>query len=193
MEIKGSNSKNKNKMYGEIITNVVWYPFDCFYRMIFSYPTSEKNYETLYCKVYKDRYNCNNNYFYCRMGRYSYSDIHSKYIPGTFNIGNTIGDYIKQHNGLSIDEANSRLQLVGPNIIPMDKPTLLNELYKEFSKSYYVYQNFMMWTWFPYWFYYMGIVNTTVRLVGGCIVATFQYRSNSTLYRFQKLKVKLSK
>jgi magnesium-transporting ATPase (P-type) len=35
----------------------------------------------------------------------------------------------------------------------------------------------------PYWYYYMAIVNTVVRITGGLVVAVFQYMSDMSLYQ----------
>jgi hypothetical protein len=58
----------------------------------------------------------------------------------------------------------------------------LGSIFKEFSKPFYLYQNFMVWSWAPYWYYYMAIVNTIVRVAGGTVVAIFQYMSDLKLY-----------
>jgi hypothetical protein len=70
----------------------------------------------------------------------------------------------------------------------MQKPTVFGLIYKEFSKAFYLYQAFMVWTWAPYWYYYMAIVNTVVRVTGGIVVAVFQYISDSVLYQLTNVE-----
>lgn len=66
-------------------------------------------------------------------------------------------------------------------VIP--RPTIPGCIIREFSKPFYLYQNFMVWTWAPYWYYYMAIVQTVVRVTGGMVVAIFQYMADMDLYR----------
>lgn len=40
----------------------------------------------------------------------------------------------------------------------------------------------------PFWYYYMAIVNTVVRLTGGFVVAFFQYGSDLDLYRLMVME-----
>ena len=105
------------------------------------------------------------------------------FVPGTIQVGERLGDFLNQSQGLSTDEVVQRTAKVGPNIVPMDRPTILGSIRKEFGKAFYLYQNFMVWTWAPYWYYYMAIVNTVVRVTGGIVVGVFQYLSDSVLYK----------
>jgi hypothetical protein len=153
---------------------------------MFSYNGAEPGYELVYCKV--DVLETSVPSFYFRMGRYVLSDEEGKYIPGSIELGKTIGDFISKGNGLTTEEAEANYNLVGPNIIPIDKPTAFGSLYKEFSKTFYIYQNFMVWSWYPYWYYYLALVNTFIRLIGGITVATFQHRSDALLYKMSHVK-----
>jgi cation-transporting ATPase 13A3/4/5 len=110
------------------------------------------------------------------------------FIPGRLDIteGATIGNWLNKdtlHKGLTSNEATQRLGVVGPNILDLKKPTVLGCIIREFSKPFYLYQNFMVWTWAPYWYYYMAIVQTVVRVSGGLVVSVFQYMADMDLYR----------
>ena len=61
--------------------------------------------------------------------------------------------------------------------------SFLGSIKNEFSKSFYIYQNFLVWTWAPFWYYYMAIVNSCVRITGGLVVSIFQYTSDLDLYQ----------
>lgn len=122
----------------------------------------------------------------------------------------TIGRWLDRsylYEGLSHEEASIRRGIVGPNVLDLKKPTILMSIANEFSKPFYLYQNFLVWTWgksitlivlesillllaqtlcnrsAPYWYYYMAIVNTVVRITGGLVVALFQYMSDKSLYQ----------
>jgi hypothetical protein len=45
-----------------------------------------------------------------------------------------------------------------------------------------------VWTWAPYWYYYMAIVNSVVRLSGGIVVGVFQYLSDSKLHQISHVE-----
>jgi hypothetical protein len=49
------------------------------------------------------------------------------------------------HQGLTAEESTRRLGVVGPNILDLKKPTVIGSIMKEFSKPFYLYQNFMVW------------------------------------------------
>jgi hypothetical protein len=118
-----------------------------------------------------------------RMRRYVYDDETEGFVPGVFSVGTTIGDLIDQKGGLSLDIALERRGLAGPNVIPLERPTILGSIYKEFCKTFYIYQSYMVWTWFNFFYYDMALVNTGVRLTGGLVVAYFQYVSDSVLHQ----------
>jgi hypothetical protein len=48
------------------------------------------------------------------------------------------------HKGLTTEESSKRLGIVGPNVLDLKKPTIVGSIRKEFSKAFYLYQNFMV-------------------------------------------------
>jgi hypothetical protein len=153
-------------------------PFNFVLRLYFSYPACDPNHETVICPV--DR---NTLSIVHRMARYVYSEADAGYIPGTIELGKTIGELIEMRDGLTADQAHLHYQLVGPNSVMLPTPSLLRCLYVEFAKPFYLYQTFILWTWFNYWYYHMALIATFVRLIGGSITAAFQYKTDSTLYK----------
>jgi cation-transporting ATPase 13A3/4/5 len=99
-----------------------------------------------------------------------------------WEVGATIGDLDSLRGGLSTDDVSHRMRVVGPNTIRMRRPSVFGTIYKEFSRPFYTYQCFMVWTWFPLWYYYMAIVQTIVITTGGLVVSFFQYRNIKSLY-----------
>lgn len=59
-------------------------------------------------------------------------------------IGNWLDDSTK-YKGLATDEAIKRLGIVGQNTLDLKKPTIIGSILREFSKPFYLYQNFMVW------------------------------------------------
>jgi hypothetical protein len=178
---KNVTSTSHQVFYGLLVVKVIWYPFDLFRRTVFSYPHVKEEYETSFCKVSRSKNGCKS--FYFRMGRYVLNQESGTFIPGIVALGQTVGDLVALGNGLTTEEAASHFEVVGSNIILMDKPTLLGSIWKEFNKTFYVYQNFILWTWFPYWYFFMALIHTFVRLIGGLVVAYFQYMADSVHYK----------
>lgn len=184
------NDENDIPGWGERLMASFWFPFDFCLRVVYSYPYKKPGYETVFCPVETDDATGKRGFYY-RMRRFVYDDHDGKtssFQPGTISIGKTLGDMLDQRNGLSSDEAKKRLGLTGPNRIPMRKPTIFGSIVQEFSKPFYLYQNFMVWSWAPYWYYYMAIVNSIVRVAGGVIVGVFQYMSDSNLYQISQMQ-----
>jgi hypothetical protein len=104
-----------------------------------------------YCKVKKDA-TTGTRYFYFRFRRYIYDETLQKFIPGFMDVtqDKSIGSWLDTsylHQGLSHEEAARRLGVVGPNVLDLKKPTILSSILNEFSKLFYLYQTFMVWTW----------------------------------------------
>jgi cation-transporting ATPase 13A3/4/5 len=99
-----------------------------------------------------------------------------------WEVGATIGDLDSLRDGLSTDDVSNRMRVVGPNTIRMRRPSFFGTIFKEFSRPFYTYQCFMVWTWFPLSYWYMAIVQTIVITTGGLVVSFFQYRNDNSLY-----------
>jgi hypothetical protein len=167
---------------GDKIVRMVWFPVNALLRLIFSYPHSDPDFVTTICRVHIHM-QTGRKYFYHRMRRYTYDEETNSFSHVFFDTGSTIGDLLSQIGGLQLDEVIQRQSLVGPNVISLPKPTLLGSIKNEFGKPYYLYQNFILWSWAPYWYYYMATINTAVRLTGGIVVSMFQFMSDSVLYQ----------
>lgn len=108
-------------------------------------------YNVTFCKVETDA-TTDTRYFYFRFRRYIYDDNLNKFIPGSFDVteDTVYGRWLDKsylHKGLSHEEAKRRLGLVGPNVLDLQKPSLLSNIVAEFSKTFYLYQTFMIWIW----------------------------------------------
>jgi cation-transporting ATPase 13A3/4/5 len=127
-------------------------------------------------------------YFHFRLRRYIFDVETGVFVPGECLPGITVGDFINAKGGLTTDRATEEMAIVGRNIIHMKRPYFILTLIKEFSKTFYIYQVFMIWTWFPLWYYYMALVQTFIVSSGGLIISFFQYRNEKNLYRITNIK-----
>lgn len=91
-----------------------------------------------------------------------------KFTPGVLDVGITIGDISEAAGGLSAAEVEDRRNIVGPNVIEMQEPYFYMAAYNEFSKPFYTYQAFMVWSWTLLWyckFFYCWIFGQVFRSV----------------------------
>jgi hypothetical protein len=175
---------------GDRFADMLWSYFDCFLRAVFSYPYGHPGMETVFCPIGNDMATGMRSILH-RMRRYVYDNEKGCFVPCYTSVGTTLGEFLDQVGGLSLHEASHRRGRLGPNVIPMPKPTILGSIYKEFSKTFYLYQNFMVWSWAPFWYYYMALVNSFVRVTSGLVVAVFQYMSDSVLYQLSHVEGEL--
>jgi hypothetical protein len=107
--------------------------------------------EVIYCRVGSDG-KTGSRYFIFRYRRYIHDATSNKFIPGCWNAQQDVPirewlDSSYLHQGLSNKEAAKRLGIVGPNVLELKKPTIVSSIIREFSKPFYLYQNFLVWTW----------------------------------------------
>ena len=114
-------------------------------------PVEGQKNSVTYCKINLDS-TTGTKFFYFQFRRFIFdADLH-KYVAGDWDIheGAKIGEWLDlkyRHQGLSNDEAAVRRGVVGPNVLELKKPTVMGSIFAEFSKPFYVYQTFMVWTW----------------------------------------------
>ena len=137
--------------WGDQIMAALYMPLDGCLRVLFSYPYNKPGYETVFCPVQTDVVTGKRGFYY-RMRRFVYNgrdDDDLSFHPGTIEVGKTLGDFLGQSQGLTTAEAQKRFGLTGPNSIPMRTPTILGSIVREFAQPFYLYQNFMVWSWAP--------------------------------------------
>jgi P-type E1-E2 ATPase len=81
---------------------------------------------------------------------------------------------------------------VGPNTIDIKKPFILSTILREFSKPFYTYQLFMLWAWYPFYYYHMAFIQTIIVVSGGLSVSFFSYRNERNLYRLSRVSGNVS-
>ena len=112
------------------------------------------NSSVTFCKVRLDK-TTETRYFYFRFRRFIFDTSLNTFVAGDWNVTEnaTIGKWLDKaylHQGISNDEAVVRRGIVGPNVLDLKKPTLVGSIFAEFSKTFYIYQTFLVWTWGKY-------------------------------------------
>ena len=125
-------------------------------------------------------------YIVFQFRRYNYSEEASGFVPGHLIVLETLEHLPTE--GLSSEAAEERFQFVGPNVIEMRRPRLLSCLSHEFARPFYTYQLYMLWTWMPLYYFYMGIVHASVIVTGGIALSWFRFRNESNLYQLTNVE-----
>jgi Cation transporter/ATPase, N-terminus len=100
------------------------------------------------CPV-KRSYSDDSRYFILTFRRYNFDNEASKFVAGKFEVGETIEDLQNAGSndvGLAAHDVKHRLRLVGPNSIEVPKPNFFKILTEEFSKAFYTFQLFMVFS-----------------------------------------------
>jgi Cation transporter/ATPase, N-terminus len=184
---RSSNQDDKSVSWQSRWAARLWAPLDMVLRTIFSYPYDRPGLETVFCPVTVDAATGTRSILH-RMRRYVYDEDSNCFIPCSMSVGTTFGDLLKQVSGLSAEQASERLGRQGPNVIPLPEPSVVGSLYKEFSKNFYLYQNFCIWAYANYDYWYMALVYTVCRFAGAFVVVYFQHRSDSLLYNLSHVQ-----
>ncbi|CAO3648772.1 unnamed protein product [Cunninghamella blakesleeana] len=118
-------------------------------------------------KVFKT--NSNVRYFEYQCMRYVYNVQKTKFEPYEFDLGNTHQQLQSWSKGVTSEEALQRLELLGPNLIRVEVPSILRAVIQEFSSLLYLYQMWCMWVWYFFKYYQMGLVQTCIILLSAFI------------------------
>jgi hypothetical protein len=172
--------------FGSKIARYIWSSMAAAEQILFSYPYSLSGDDATFCVVEVDPVS-SRRFIVHRARRYVFDEKTGGYIPGYVRAGKRIGDFSDQVNGLTSQEAHLRREIVGPNKAIMIKKTFFSALLSEFSKPYYVYQNFILWPWFLFYIHWLGVMMTLVRFAGGVLSAYFLLLSESALYKLSQV------
>jgi hypothetical protein len=116
-------------------------------RYVFSYPHGLSGHDVSFCAVQVDSLSGDRGLYY-RLRRYVWNKQAGRYKQGKITVGQSLQDFLNQRQGLTSEEVVVRTGIVGPNMAPVAKPTILAALRKEFSRPFYVFQVFIFWACF---------------------------------------------
>ncbi|PVU99319.1 hypothetical protein BB559_000814 [Furculomyces boomerangus] len=120
-------------------------------------------------------------YFEFHSTRYIYQNDVEIYDSMEFNIGETGQDILRNSTGLSQTEAEYRSEILGPNFIEVNIPTFLSSVAKEFSSFFYLYQFMILWLFYYYSYYQVGIADNVVILISAMIKVFLNLKSEQRL------------
>ncbi|ORY02702.1 hypothetical protein K493DRAFT_334519 [Basidiobolus meristosporus CBS 931.73] len=108
-------------------------------------------------------------YFEFQCTRYVFDDEIQDYKPFQIEVGRNNHDLIQESHGLTQEEAIRRKELVGSNFISVKVPSFPVALLQEFTSFFYLYQFMILWLFYYYNYYYIGLVDTGVILISSLI------------------------
>jgi hypothetical protein len=179
------NRDSGNRLFASCV-GLLSCPFSAIVQTLLSYPYNVPGKEIVFCRVTADR-NSGRRWITFRHRRYVLDLSKGGFSPGRVEVGKLFQDFFSQSQGLTTPEAMQRMSIVGPNKTILTKPTLAASIVVEFSRLFYVYQNFIVWVWFLYpQDFIIGIVYTLLRVAGGAISSYFRWTGATSLYKLSR-------
>jgi cation-transporting ATPase 13A3/4/5 len=183
LEKKDVISEEVSQSKASIIFRTIYERFDSCLAFLFSEPNTGVPGQTEYVKVQFDK----TKYIEFRLRRYHYDATMKCFHAAEIDVAGTAAQLYELRGGLSSEQVVEREATVGGNVITMGEPSFFFILFKEFTRIFYVYQNFMTWTWLNYAYWHMGIVNTLVYTFGGVVVSFVKYKNEVRLRELSKI------
>jgi predicted P-type ATPase len=181
-----SLNKGSSESWSTTIYKTLNGAFDTVFAFLFSEPEHNEPGQTTYCSVSTDDNNVR--FFEFQMRRYNYVPEADTFYPAELPVEGKSAELLKMKSGLTTQEEKQRHGIIGPNVVRIESPSFIKILFNEFSRIFYVYQNFMTWTWLNYSYWHMGIVNTLVYLLGGFTCSIINYRNALRLRELCKVE-----
>ncbi|KAJ2454265.1 hypothetical protein EV183_001631 [Coemansia sp. RSA 2336] len=140
------------------------------------------NFHVQTCKIERTPHT-KRRYFNYMCTQYVFNDATSQYAPYNFDLGTTNAQLRQHTDGLTSEEAQLRFELVGRNFIAVDAPNYLMGFVYEVSTFFYLYQIMVMWIYW-YWNYYIvGLVSFGIIMVSAIVKVVVKVRSEKRVKR----------
>ncbi|KAJ1926895.1 hypothetical protein IWQ60_003410 [Tieghemiomyces parasiticus] len=122
-------------------------------------------------------------YFNYQCTRYVFNPKTHDFEPFEFPLGNTTQDLMALSVGLAAAEAEYRSELLGPNFISVEVPSIPLAFVREFTDFFYLYQLTVLWLFYYYAYYNIGLVDTAVIFVSAFVKVFIRRNSECRLKR----------
>ncbi|KAI9306449.1 hypothetical protein BJ944DRAFT_48949 [Cunninghamella echinulata] len=131
------------------------------------------------CKLQKTRNGTS--YFVYQCTRYVYQVESGLFVPHIFELGETCSELAQLTNGLTEEEASFREELIGPNFIQVYVPNFFLALFREFASFFYIYQFTILWLFYYFAYWQVGIADTCVILASAFVKVFVRLRSEKRI------------
>ncbi|CDS13844.1 hypothetical protein LRAMOSA06018 [Lichtheimia ramosa] len=116
-------------------------------------------------------------YFVYQCTRYLYEPDTETFNPHSFDLGETSAELARLNGGLTTEEAGRREEMIGPNFISVYVPNVFMAFMREFSNFFYIYQFTMLWLFYYFAYWQVGISDTGVILLSAMVNVFIRLRS----------------
>ncbi|KAI7902768.1 uncharacterized protein BX663DRAFT_552164 [Cokeromyces recurvatus] len=120
-------------------------------------------------------------YFVYQCTRYVYHPESDSFSPHQFHLADTHAGLAALDYGLTSEEAIMREELIGPNFIEVYVPNFVIALFREFSSFFYIYQFTILWLFYYFAYWQVGIADTAVILVSALVKVIVRLRSEKRI------------
>ncbi|GAA5815595.1 hypothetical protein MFLAVUS_009107 [Mucor flavus] len=120
-------------------------------------------------------------YFVYQCTRFVYHPETEIFTPHQFHLGDTVGELAALTQGLTSEEASLRRELIGPNFIEVYVPNFIVALFQEFSSFFYIYQFTVLWLFYYFAYWQVGIADTAVILISAFVKVVVRLRSEKRI------------
>ncbi|KAG2225949.1 hypothetical protein INT45_006645 [Circinella minor] len=131
-------------------------------------------------------------YFVYQCTRYVYHPETQIFTPHEFVLGETNAELAEQKNGLSAEEAANREELVGPNFISVYVPNIAMAVLREFSSFFYTYQFTVLWLFYYFAYWEVGVADTAVILLSAFVKVFVRLRSERRIKKMAEFTDKIN-
>ncbi|CAO3596256.1 unnamed protein product [Absidia cylindrospora] len=120
-------------------------------------------------------------YFVHQCTRYVYHPESGLFLPHAFELGETNADLAQLTLGLTEEEAARREELIGPNFIQVYVPNFIVGIFREFASFFYIYQFTVLWLFYYFAYWQVGIADTFVILISAVVKVVVRIRSEKRI------------
>ncbi|ORX48327.1 hypothetical protein DM01DRAFT_1292119, partial [Hesseltinella vesiculosa] len=118
-------------------------------------------------------------YFVYQCTRYLYHS--GTFLTHTIDLGDRHSDLAKLTTGLTTQEAKAREALIGPNFIAVYVPNVFMAFVREFTSFFYTYQFTVLWLFYYFAYWQVGIADTVVILISALVKVVVRLRSEKRI------------
>ncbi|KAI8584672.1 hypothetical protein K450DRAFT_217430, partial [Umbelopsis ramanniana AG] len=125
--------------------------------------------------------NAGTKYFEYQCTRFVFNPETQLFTPHDFELGETNRELRALAGGLTTEEASNRKELIGPNFIAVYVPNFFMAVVREFTSFFYIYQFTVLWLFYYFAYWQIGLVDTGVILLSAFLKVVIRLRSEHRL------------
>ncbi|KAJ1655403.1 hypothetical protein IWQ61_004848, partial [Dispira simplex] len=120
-------------------------------------------------------------YFSYQCTLFVYDTMQGTFSPFDVDLGTSHHTLVNLNGGIITEEAEHRLELLGPNFISVTVPSFPVAMAQEFTGFFYLYQLTILWLYYYFAYYQIGLVDTVVVLISALVKVVIRIKSETRL------------